>query len=564
MTTTISLPRFLSEKNETPLSNTGSKRKKTPAGVQAEKAENLLDCGEEEKNGDENYTPSSFIEICREFLGSIDLDVFSCTLANKVVKAKKFYTKEDSAIDRDLSKYKKKFANPPYSRGLVDKCVDHVLTYVGIGETLLLVNTDPSVKWYQRARDSSAAYLFPSERMQFFSPFRDPLDKKKRNRYAQTLFYFGDRPQEFAEKFLHLGQIGFPYKIKTSEPLPDYSELEIKYAGGIDWIQGVLPNISEKELSCIKCELQAIFKDSFDTKDLAKFSGRQFSHGIKSARSAHIAWNDIPNQPNRKDVWISLPSKFLQGCDKTYLLLRFMRQITSLMFRPTRIDLYLDDYTKSLSFLNIEAAYDANLHHGFDDLIEYRKKKKAIHAGRTLYLGSPQADKMVRIYEKFLESHGEVDAIRLEAQLKDNYCNDAWGFLLRSNEETLSQTAVNIAINCIDFYQGDRKNKKRVDWWQKTHDLVNATHIKITCGRLKNSIERSMEWIQHGGVARALATVRNYYGHTTNDFYEWLDSMLDFGQTKQKTCHEAQILEALSLQDIPDWLTRELQLEGCF
>ena len=514
------------------------------------------------KKGDENYTPDWFVTPCRDFLGSIDLDFYSCEIANKIIKAKKFYTKENSALDRDLSKYEKKFANPPYSRYLVDKCVDHVLKFAGIGETLLLVNTDTSVKWYQRAMHLCTAYLYPSSRMQFFSPFRDPLDKKKRNRYAQTLFYFGDRPQQFANKFLEFGQIGFPFKIKIIEPLPDYSHIEIKYAGGIDWIQGVLPNISDKELSCIKCELQAIFKDSFDTKDLAKFSGRQFAHGIKSARSAHIAWNDIPNQPDRKDVWLSLPSKFLQGCDKTYLLLRFMRQLQSLRFRPTRLDLYLDDFTKSLSFIQIEAAYDSNLHHGFDDLWEYRKKKKAIHAGRTLYLGSPKADKMVRIYEKFLESFGEIDSIRLEAQLKDNYCTDAWFHLIRSTEDTLSQTAVNIAINCIDFYQGDRKDKIREVWWQNIHDLVCASHIKITCGRLKNSIERSMEWIQNGGVARVLATVRNYYEHTTNDFYAWLDSMLEHGESKQKSSHEAQIREALSLQGIPEWLTREMQLDG--
>lgn len=548
-----------------PLSNTGAKRKKSPAGVQPENLETFTEGGLQHKKGDENYTPEWFVSVCREFLGSIELDFFSCQLANKVIKAKKFYTKENSALDRDLSKYKKKFANPPYSKYLVDKCVDHVLRFAHIGETLLLVNTDPSVKWYQRARDKCSAYLNPSSRMQFYSPHRNPEDKT-RNRYAQTLFYFGDRPDEFAKQFSQFGQIGFPYRPKDDLPKPPkkISKSKINYSGGIDWIQGVLPNISDKELSCIKCEIQAIFKDSFDEKDIPKFSGRQFAHGIRTARSAHIAWNDLPNQPNRKDVWISLPSKLLQGCTETYLLLRFMRQLEKLRFRPTRLDLYLDDYTKSLSFIDIEAAYDANLHHGFDDLWEYRKKKKAVHAGRTLYLGSPKADKMVRIYEKFLESDGAVDSIRLEAQLKDDYCRDAWRFLIQSTEATLSQTAVNIAINCIDFYQGDRSDKIRVPWWQEFHDLVFSSYIKITCGRIKNSIERSMEWVKNGGVSRVLATVRQYYEHTTDDFYEWLDLMLDEGVAKQKTSHAAQIKEALALQNIPDWLTRDLQLEGNF
>lgn len=600
-----------------PLSNTGANCKTVTTERSPQNSETIDAASLEvpaistKLQGDENYTPDWFISIVTKFLGKIDLDFFSCDRANQTVKAAKYFTSQNSALDNDCSSYLRKFANPPYSRGLIDKCVDRVLEFSGIGETVLLVNTATSVRWYKRAMSACVAYCFP-KRIQFDSPYRDPADKA-RNRYEQTIFYYGDRVQEFCEVFSAIGEIGLPYRKKdfkssffkpiqptsaqelqdnlqdsvsskqiyyysvdknlspqkieeiASLTLPDTSaSLPFNYAGGIDWIQGVFPNISKSEFDCIRGEIESIFKDSFDDKDIPKFSGRQFHHGIRSSRSAHLAWNDLEGQPNRCEVWLSIPSGVLVGCPHIHLILRFIRQLDKLRFRPTRLDLCLDDYTKSLSFRLFEATYDANLHHGFDDLWEYRKKKKGIHAGRTLYLGSPSADKMLRLYEKFLESDGEIDSIRLEAQLKDEYCRDAWVYLNRATEATFTQVCVNIVINCIDFYSGDRKDKKRCVWWQEFHDLVNASKIKLSSGRAKNSIERSMNWVSEGGVARVLATIQEFYEHTTSDFYEWLDAQLKLGASKMNSSHFAQIKAACSLQSIEYSISRDNLIAGFF
>ena len=159
--------------------------------------------------GDENYTPDYFLAPCKEFLGAIDLDPFSCEIANKTIGAVNIYTRKDDALTQDWTSFNRKWVNPPYSAGLIGKAIAKTLKYSHIGETLLLVNTSSSSKWFQSCMEKCAAYLHPSKRINFDSPFRN----SKGNRYDQTLFYFGDRPLEFAEALSDLGKAVQPIRL---------------------------------------------------------------------------------------------------------------------------------------------------------------------------------------------------------------------------------------------------------------------------------------------------------------------------------------------------------------
>ncbi len=154
---------------------------------------------------DENYTPDWFVTPCREFLGGFDLDPFSCLKANEVIKAKLFFTKEGDAFSQDWTRYKRKWVNPPYSRSLIAK----TLGVSSVGETLLLVNSSTSARWFHDCMRASSAYLHPFRRIQFDSPYREG---RSSNEYDQTLFYFGDRPLQFAKALTDLGDSVRPIK----------------------------------------------------------------------------------------------------------------------------------------------------------------------------------------------------------------------------------------------------------------------------------------------------------------------------------------------------------------
>lgn len=171
----------------------------------------------DKEKGDENYTPDYFIEACRSFLGWFDLDPFSNAIAQKSIRAKTFWTKHDNALTKDWTPYKKKIVNPPYSQGLIGKCIDKILEFCAIGETILIVNSSTSAKWFQRCKNACSAYLNPSKRMPFYNPYREiqylnGTKKRSGNEYDQTVFYFGTRPLEFDQAFGHLGSGSIPIK----------------------------------------------------------------------------------------------------------------------------------------------------------------------------------------------------------------------------------------------------------------------------------------------------------------------------------------------------------------
>ena len=150
----------------------------------------------------ENYTPFSFLKPCFSFLGYIDLDPFSCEEANEYVNAYHYFTEADDALSSCWDGYYKKWVNPPYSGGLISPAIKKTLQYIHLGETLLLVNTSSSAKWYQECLKLCSVALFPFKRIQFYNPY---TERRNSNLYNQTLFYFGDRRFEFADQLADLG-----------------------------------------------------------------------------------------------------------------------------------------------------------------------------------------------------------------------------------------------------------------------------------------------------------------------------------------------------------------------
>jgi hypothetical protein len=171
----------------------------------------------EKKN--ENYTPNLFIEPIREFLGGIDLDAFSNAIAQQTVQALTFWTKADNALTKNWTKFNKKFCNPPFGGDdskIAAKCVDKILEYIHIGETVLVMNSSTSTKWFHKCLNTCAIYVHPTKRISFYNPYREieyaAGKKRTGNDYDQTIFYWGDRPLEFAKALAHLGNAVQPIK----------------------------------------------------------------------------------------------------------------------------------------------------------------------------------------------------------------------------------------------------------------------------------------------------------------------------------------------------------------
>ncbi len=230
------------------------------------------------EKGNECYTPAYVLDLCRDFLAGFDLDAFSNAIAQRTVRAETFWTKEDNALSKDWSRFKRKWCNPPYRKLASDGIIDKILSYIHIGETLLLMNSSTSAKWFHKCMDACTAYVHPSKRIGFYNPYSELeyLAGKPRssNNFDQTIFYFGDRPLEFAEALSSLGNAVQPIRKavlveskSVDNSLPE-QDLPISISG--EAILGITANFKPVEIAKDPV-IDKSYIDGFNVGDRIRF-----------------------------------------------------------------------------------------------------------------------------------------------------------------------------------------------------------------------------------------------------------------------------------------------------
>jgi DNA polymerase-1 len=149
------------------------------------------------------YTPPEILEAARAVLGGIDLDPASCEIAQRTVKAARYYTVADDGLAQDW--HGRVWLNTPYAAGLVGRFVEKLLAHVEAGDVtaaILLTNNATDTRWFQAASRAAAAACFPSGRIRFAGPEgprRTPLQ-------GQAILYFGPTPRAFVARFGGFGR----------------------------------------------------------------------------------------------------------------------------------------------------------------------------------------------------------------------------------------------------------------------------------------------------------------------------------------------------------------------
>lgn len=154
---------------------------------------------------DEFFTPPDEIEFVREFLGYIDLDPASCEEANKIVKARRCYTKEDNGLV--LPWVGKVFCNPPYSRESISNFANRFLHERGrMQEGVLLVNSNTSSSWFQTLMTKADAVCFCGSTTRFSSRISF-VGGPHGARAASAYFYCGSDSWGFCRHFSARGHV---------------------------------------------------------------------------------------------------------------------------------------------------------------------------------------------------------------------------------------------------------------------------------------------------------------------------------------------------------------------
>lgn len=151
------------------------------------------------------YTPAEYIEAARKAMGSIDTDPASNDIANKVVKAEKYYTIETDGLAHEW--HGNVWMNPPYSSDLITKFIEKLKEQRGNYEqAIILVNNATETQWFYEIVKIASAVCFPKSRVKFYMPD----GKTGAPLQGQAVLYVGDNYEKFISAF---GGIGWTAKI---------------------------------------------------------------------------------------------------------------------------------------------------------------------------------------------------------------------------------------------------------------------------------------------------------------------------------------------------------------
>jgi hypothetical protein len=145
--------------------------------------------------------------MAREVMGGIDLDPASCEFAQKEIKAKTFYTREDDGLAQNWKG--RVWLNPPYSTGLLDKFAEKVRDEYRFGEVdqaIVLTHSFTDTKWFHLLAVEASAICLTKGRVKFYGED----GTKNSPPSGHVFFYLGPNPDRFAEQFSEVGLICIP------------------------------------------------------------------------------------------------------------------------------------------------------------------------------------------------------------------------------------------------------------------------------------------------------------------------------------------------------------------
>jgi phage N-6-adenine-methyltransferase len=156
-------------------------------------------------SGDNEWcTPPNVIALVRTVLGRIDLDPASNLDAQRIVRAKRFYTKADSGLDHPWRG--RVFLNPPYSVPLIAQFVAKLVHEHRAGRAsaaILLTNNSTDTTWFRQAMLAAEAVCFTLGRIEF----RKWTGEVGAPPQGQAFFYFGPDRSRFIQIFSRLGTL---------------------------------------------------------------------------------------------------------------------------------------------------------------------------------------------------------------------------------------------------------------------------------------------------------------------------------------------------------------------
>jgi hypothetical protein len=224
-----------------------------------------------------------------------------------------------------------------------------------------------------------------------------------------------------------------------------------------------------------------------------------YSRSMTFEEGGLVAWSE-----GRKECLFSLSGKCV---DRLTLhdLLGLFENIRDMGGKFSRLDLAYDDFDGELRLEDVHAAAEAGNVIGYRRYNAQRPKTMSVDGGVLLgdsaefgRRGKDGSGRFNRIYNKCLESGGEVNAVRLEVEFSKEMANHVGRLLSMSGSADVMEKKISEAIGgSIDFRErGEHAHidrMPRLPWWQKILDRLGA--CKYSVDRVIPKLQRTVEYL---------------------------------------------------------------------
>jgi hypothetical protein len=285
----------------------------------------------------------------------------------------------------------------------------------------------------------------------------------------------------------------------------------------VDWLQGSVTLDTFEDFILNLCE----FFDDVPVWSLGQsysVGQRKYANHCRSARGLIFAW-DSPEVDEPIRLWVSFRGSLLSQLspENRQFLFLFLSEYS---FECTRVDFALDDFNRLIKPSQLHKAIANHNFFNYDKATAIsgsdRRDPHYSDGNFTFYFGSRQSSRFGRIYDKRAESEGQIEAVRLELEVKHKLARSYFQELLPScnpnfvgEDSPFSILCRSFVLGAFDFRDrskgfGSRLKCPPLPWWQKFVDRCEVDPIRLSPGRVRPSLEVKREWHRRQ-VAKSLA-----------------------------------------------------------
>jgi hypothetical protein len=232
--------------------------------------------------------------------------------------------------------------------------------------------------------------------------------------------------------------------------------------------------------------------------------GERAEKGTQHYREAHrwesgalVAWTE-----GRKDAWVSINGGSLALMTPAQHLQVMKELVEDLGGKCSRVDCRVDVPPELLDLEWVHAAAEGEAFTGFRRYLAMRPRVSGRLEGDQANFGrrgSSGSGKMVRIYNKTLESKGRIRANRIECEFSgERAAMVGQALASSSNLESLGRKVGEYAVGQITFIDRRPDAHGHIDrmgvlaWWRRILDQVGQA--EVTVHRAKASLQAGLEW----------------------------------------------------------------------